>query len=186
MDYRLSVDRQHVLEGLRRLKTRRRKLARRETAIFGFDGSYLTIESDDTVVLAHAVGAWPGNAYVSPLFVRALAAALPTADPIIATCDGDRLRFGTTAMICKWRPVSDTLLDLPPARDWIQALAIRYTRSRGQIIREGLALEVREAERKLDALVARAAKMLVPLGVPPGDVHDLVERRLETRYGARK
>ena len=70
MDYRLSVDRQHILEGLRRLKTRRRKLAGRETAIFGFDGSYLTIESDDTVVLAHAVGAWPGNAYVSPLFVR--------------------------------------------------------------------------------------------------------------------
>ena len=49
------------------------------------------------------------------------------------------------------------LLDLPATRDWIQALAIRYTRSRGQIIREGLALEVREAERKLDALVARAA-----------------------------
>ncbi len=62
------------------------------------------------------------------------------------------------------------LLDLPATRDWIQALAIRYTRSRGQIIREGLALEVREAERKLDALVARAARLPVPLGGPPGDV----------------
>jgi len=183
MDYRLSVDRQHVLEGLRRLRTRRRKVGRRETAIFGFDGSYLTIESDNRVVLAHATGAWPGNAYVTPLFVRALAAAPPAADPIVATCDGERLRFGATTVNCRWRPVSDTLLNLPPARDWIQALAIRYTRSRGQIIREGLAPEVREAERKLDALVARAARLLVPLGVPPGDVHDLVEQRLEKRYG---
>jgi hypothetical protein len=185
MDCRLSVDRQHILEGLRRLKTRRCKLARRETAVFGFDRSYLTIESDDTVILARAVGAWPGNAYVSPLFVRALAAAPPAGDPIIATCNSEHLRVGTTTVVCKWRPVSTLLLDVPPGRDWIQALAIRYVRSRGQIIREGLAVEVREAERKLDALVARAARLLVPLGVPPGDVHDPVERRLEERYGAR-
>ena len=65
MDYRLSVDRDHLLQGLRMFKKAPRKAQQRDRAILGFDGRYLTVEAHEKVFLAHAVGAWPGNASVS-------------------------------------------------------------------------------------------------------------------------
>lgn len=46
----------------------------------------------------------------------------------------------------------------------------------------GLDKDVRAAEKKLDALVARVAKSLAPLGVTGEDVHALIERRLVERW----
>ena len=186
MDYRLFVDRQQLLEGLRHLKTRRRKFDRGDRAIFGFDGICLTIEADDALIFARAFGAWPGNAYTSPNFVQALARAAPASDPLIARCDGEHLHVGVATTACRWRPVSATPQQLPATRDWIQSLSIRYMLPRGQIIREGLVVEIAEAEERLDKLVAKAGTLLMPFGVHPSELHELVERKLMARYGNQK
>jgi hypothetical protein len=57
---------------------------------------------------------------------------------------------------------------------------------RGRIVAEGLGSEVKAAERKLNALVRRVARCFAPFGVTAPDLHDLVERRLEERYGLRR
>src|SRR5205809_1137799 len=77
MDYRLAVDRRHVVLALRLFERRLRRLKGNERAILGFDGSYFTIEARDTTAIAQAVGAWPGNANVSASLLVALCAAPP-------------------------------------------------------------------------------------------------------------
>jgi hypothetical protein len=186
MDYRLSVDRQHLLQGLRIFKKAPRKAQQRDRAILGFDGRYLTVEAHDKVFLAHAVGAWPGNASVSATLVHALVDNLPAGDPLIVTCDGEHVTFGPVKVGCRWQPLSSSLLEVPARREWIESLALKYTLPRGRIIAEGLGSEVAAAERKLDALIRRAAKSLAPFGVTTVDVQDLVERRLQERSLARR
>ena len=57
MDYRLRVDRQHLLRGLEIFQRSLRKVSRPEGAILGFDGRYLTIEARNVAVLAHEMRA---------------------------------------------------------------------------------------------------------------------------------
>ena len=182
MDYRLSVDRAHLVQGLRRLGKAARK-QKRVRAIIGFDGSYLTVEVGNFAFLAQATGAWPGNAEVAPAVVFALAEVPPIEDPVIVTCDGEHLHFGPIKAECKWQPVSTALLMQPRQAEWHEALALKYTLPRGRIIAEGRGAEIRVAERKLAATVRRVAKALAPMGVTVADVELLVDRRLAERYG---
>lgn len=46
---------------------------------------------------------------------------------------------------------------------------------------EGLAKEVEQAEHKLALLVAKVAKLLIPLGVTIADIRSLVETRFKER-----
>lgn len=182
MDYRLSVDRQHVLQGLKLRKKAVRRVHRSDRAILSFDGSYLAVEANEATFAAHAIGVWPGNAIVSATLVDALAAAPPGADPIIVTCDGTHLQFGPLKVACKWQPVSAIVLERPRQPEWIEALALKYTLPRARINAEGRGSEVRAAERKLATLVRRVARSLAPIGVSVADVEALVERRLAERY----
>ena len=184
MDYRLAVDRQHLVQGLKLVGKGVRRVQRASRAIVGFDGKYLTMEAGSVTFLAQAVGAWPGNAIVSATLVHALAAAPPVDDPVIVACDGAQLHFGPLKVACQWQPVSNSLLAVPVRREWIESLALKYTLPGGRIVAEGLGSEVRAAEQKLSALVKRVAKSLAPFGVAVGDVQALVERRLEERYAA--
>ncbi len=185
MDYRLAVDRRHVVLALRAFGPRLRRLKGHERAILGFDGSYFTIEARDTFAIARAVGAWPGNANVSASLLVALCAAPPAEDSIVVTRDGEHLQFGPVKLSCHWQPVSRQLLKLPPAADWIRGLALSYTQPRGVLVQQGLVREVEASKRKLSTVVAKAAKSLAPLGITEGDVQAFVERRLEEQYVGR-
>ena len=185
MDYRLSVDRGHLIQGLKLVKKTVRRVRRAGPATIGFDGTYLTVEANVVTFLAHAVGAWPGNAIVNDSLVHALAAVPPVDDPVIVTCDGEQLHFGPLKVTCKWQPVSSSLLAVPVQREWIESLALKYTLPRGRIIAQGLGAELNAAERRLATLIRRVAKSLAPLGVTVSDVEALVDRRLAERYAGR-
>ena len=137
MDYRLSVDRQHLLQGLRLLGRSSRHTQKGARATVGFDGSYLTVDVGNIAFVAHATGAWPGNAIVAPSVVYALAKVPPPADPVIVTCDGERLQIGPVKVACKWQPVSSSLLTHPSQPEWLEGIALKYTMPRGRIIAEG-------------------------------------------------
>ena len=182
MDYRLSVDRRHVLQGLKLRKKTVRKVQRTDGAILSFDGSFLAVEGNHATFVADAIGAWPGNAIVPATLVDALAAAPPEDDPITVSCDGVYLRFGPLKLACKSQPVSAIVLERAPQPEWIEALALKYALPRARINAEGRGSEVDAAERKLRKLVRRIAKSLGPMGVSLADVEMLVERRLAERY----
>ena len=182
MDYRLAVDRQHVLQGLKLVRKTVQRVHKSDRALVGFDGGWLTVEAGAVTFVAQATGAWPGNAIVSATLVRALATVPPTEDPIIVTCDGEHLRFGALKVVCKWQPVSSMVLARSRQPEWFEAIALKYTLPRARIIAEGRGAEVSAAERKLIALVRRVAKSLAPMGVTTADIEALVERRLAERY----
>ena len=116
MDYRLSVDRKHLLSGLKMFRGPLRKLRGSDTAILGYDGQYFTIEGRGVMVLAQAFGAWPGNARINGSLIAAFVKIPPAGDPIIVTCDGEHVHFGPAKVGCAWQPVSKTLLGLPRQR----------------------------------------------------------------------
>jgi hypothetical protein len=182
-DHELSVDAGHVIQGLQAFRVPR-KVRSRDRATLGFDGTYLTVEAFDQMFVARATGAWPGNAHVSSMLVRALIEVPPAGDPLIVRCDGERVCIGTLRVDCRWQPVSEPLTGMSAVRDWVASLSLAYSKPRGRIVTDGLAQEVADAERKLAALVARVAKSLAPLGVTADDVRALVQRRLEERYVA--
>lgn len=182
MTYELSVDRSHLERALCIFGKQLRKVKASERAILGFDGKYLTIECRHVVAHAQGSGTWPGNAYVSASLINALAVSPFARDRVTVSCDGVNLQFGPVKLGCRWQPVSSQLQDLPGVQDWMRGLAISYLMPRGQVVADGLAREVEEAEQKLAALVNRAAKTLAPLGISVADVEALVVRRLEERY----
>jgi hypothetical protein len=184
MAYHLSVDRGHVLQGLKLLRKPKTMRRRHDAAIVGFDGSFVTVEVAGVMFLARATGTWPGNAVVSDTLFQALAAAPPSGDPIMVTCDGEHLGFGPLKVVCKWQPISSVVLARPRQSEWVEAIALKYTLPRGRIFVAGRSSEVKAAEKKLAALIARVAKSLAPLGVTAADIETLVERRLEERYTA--
>ena len=183
MEYQLSVDRNHLLEGLKRFRIPR-KIRRSQKAVLGFDGKFFSIEALNCIFVARASGKWPGNACVSAQFVCALALGLPAGDPVNVVCDGEHLRLGTLTIPCTWQPVSETLLDAPAAPDWIESLSLKYRASRGHIAVKRLAPEIAKAERKLATLITKVAKSLAPLGVTEKDIQALIEDRLTERYAA--
>lgn len=184
MEYQLTVDRYDLSEGLKHFEIRR-KVRPSQKAILGFDGRFFSMEALDRVIVAKAEGTWPGIAYVSATFVVALARVPLAVDSVVVTCDGERLRLGPLTVSCTWQPVSHTLLKLPAAPDWVEALSLKYRARRSQILTDGYEFDIENAERKLTKLIIRVAKPLAPLGVTEQDIRSLIEGRLAERYAGR-
>lgn len=182
MNYRLSIDRGHLLQGLRLFNKAMRRKHMADRAVFGFSGSYLTVDACEQAFVAQAFGVWPGKAIVSASTLFAMAQVPPDGDPIIVTCDGENFQIGTLKIPCKWQPVSMAILSHPARAEWIDALAMRYQIPRGHLIVERYGPELKQAERKLAALIRRVAKALEPLGVTTADIESLVERRMGERF----
>jgi hypothetical protein len=117
VDYRLSVNRSHLVQGLAMVRKTVRRTRRAGHFTVGFDGTYLTIEVGSVGFVAQAVGAWPGNAVVGDSLVHALARFPPVDDPVIVACDGRHLSFGPIKVACRWQPISSALLAMPARRD---------------------------------------------------------------------
>jgi hypothetical protein len=194
MQYELRVNQNDLLEGLNRFEPRNSRELRKLQKVLGkirgkpmaelaFDGKFFSIEALDRVAVVKAEGEWPGIATVSASVVVAFATAPPPAgDPVIVTCDGEHLRFGSLTVGCTWQSVAHTLLQLPAAPDWIEALSLKYRSTRAQILAGGYERDIQKAERKLDKLIKKVVESLSPLGISEQDIQLLVERRLTERY----
>ena len=180
MGYGLAVDRRELISGLRRFI--RAEVWPSQKAVIGFDGRFFSIKAANRVIVAHANGTWPGLAYVRPNAIVAMALAPPEGEPVQVSCDGKRLKFGSFTVMCAWQPVSVTLLSLPGAPDWLEALSREYRASRTQSLLDGSSdYRVIKSEQQLARLVSRAAKPLAALGITENDIRSLIEKRLALR-----
>jgi hypothetical protein len=181
MAYRLAVDRRELVSGLRRFI--RAEVWPSQKAVIGFDGRFFSIKAANRVIVAHAHGTWPGLAFVRSNAIVAMALAPPDGEPVRVSCDGKRLRFGSFSVVCAWQPISITLLSLPGAPDWLEALSREYRAPRSQPCTDGgTDLRVIKSEQQLARLVSRAAKTLAALGITEQDIRSLIESRLAQRH----
>ena len=185
MTYQLSVNGNDLRNGLKYFKSRR-KIRSYEKAVLAFDGHFFSIEALDKTIAAHAEGVWPGIAYVSASVILAFATAPPTEDPILLSCDGEHLRFGSLKVGCEWQPVSHTLMKIKAAPDWVDALSLKYRAKRAQLISGKHLASIAAAEKTLTKLIKECAKKLSPLGISDKDIRLLIEDRLEKRYADKK
>jgi hypothetical protein len=179
MAYDLAVDRRELVNGLRRFI--RADVWPSQKAAVAFDGRFFSIKAANRVIVAHAQGTWPGLAYVRANVVIAMAMAPPEGEPVRVSCDGKRLRFGSFAVMCAWQPISATLLSLPAAPDWVEALSREYHACRAQATLGGNPPDRLRSEQQLARLVSRAARPLAALGITEEDIRSLIQRRLAQR-----
>jgi len=179
MTYALAVDRRELISGLRRFI--RAEVWPSQKAVVAFDGRFFSIRAANRVIVAHAQGIWPGAAYVRANVIVAMALAPPEGEPVRVSCDGKRLRFGSFAVICAWQPVSATLLSLPAAPDWLEALSREYRAGRRGLNGDAKTANGVRTEQELAKLIARAAKPLAALGITEADIRLLIEQRLSQR-----
>lgn len=178
----LSIDGAQLRYQLRVIARCLSKLKSHERAVIGFDGASVTIEVRETVCFVQAIGTWAGTARVPATLVAALAASPPAGDRIEVAWDRQHLRLGPLKVEAEWIPISTGLQRTPAAPDWLRGIALRYGKSRGELMREGLVPEVTAAERKLAQLIRRTAKSLASIGVSEDDVRKLVLGRLSERF----
>lgn len=181
MNYQLSINGNDLRNGLVHFKTRR-KIKSHEKAILAFDGQYLSIESLDKVLVAGADGTWPGIAYITAGVIVAFASAPPAGDSVLLSCNGERVRFGSLTVGCKWQPVSQTLMRVEAVPDWVEAISLKYRAHRSTMISGKHKAVISEAETKLTKLIGQVAKKLAPVGITEDDLRSLVEQRLAERY----
>ena len=182
MDYELLVDGQHLREGAKIFKLRR-KVRSSDKATVGFADGYAVISALERGFVARATGLWPGIAQTSAAVWIALGKLPPTGDEIHICYSDGRLKIGNITMHATWLPVSATLLAAPAAPDWVSALSLKYRVPPPEAVALGYTGQIAEAERKLSLLLARTAKSLSALGITEEDLHTLVRRRLMERWG---
>lgn len=185
MNADLKISGYDLRSGLKKIRFPR-KIKPSQKAILAFDGRFFSLEGLDCTVVTNAEGVWPGVAEVGAQVLFALAKFPPVEELVAVHCDGEKVRIGPLTVGCKWQSVSHTLLKLPAAPDWVEALSLKYRASRAQILADKLEFDIEMAERKLRTLIKRVAKSLAPLGVTQDDVRLLIEQRLTARYVGNK
>lgn len=185
MTYQLSVSGSDLRIGLVHFKTRR-KIKPSERAVLAFDGRYFSIEALDKVLVANAEGIWPGIAYVTASVIVALASVPPADEIVQLSCDGERVRFGSLTVGCKWQPVSNTLIRAKAIPDWVEALSLKYRAHRSMMVSGRNKAAIAAAESELTKLLKQVAKKLAPVGITESDLRQLVESRLAERYAGQQ
>lgn len=186
MDYELLVDGHHLREGAKLFDSRfkvRGGHHGNSKATVAFANGFVLVNALDRGFVARATGLWPGIARTSASLWVALAKVPVLGDEIrIRFVDG-RLKIGPMAMEADWLPVSQSLLTLAGAPDWIGGLALKYRVPPPGAKGRAYAVEIANAERNLSQLIDRAVKPLLPFGVTADDIGALVQRRLKERWG---
>jgi len=182
MEYELLVDGNHLREGLRIFKLRR-KLRATDKATVAYADGFVIINALDRGFVARAAGLWPGIAQAGASMVMALARVPPIGDEIRVRFAEGKLRIGSVGVAAQWMPASSALLDVPAAPDWAGALSLKFRVPPPEAVARGYTSQIAEAERKLGLLLARVTRLLSPLGVTEDDLRTLVERRISERWG---
>lgn len=167
--WHLSVNRAAFAKALK-LVGRAAKAVRSSAAILTFDEGLLTIDVSGNVNQIPATGDWPSEVRLPGGALERLAKALPDENPLQLKVEGERLFMARFSVNCEWRvlsrPAATPVPELiPPDADPFEILMIRLRCSDDEIDAAGATKLVAEAEGKIAATCAAAARILAGYGV---------------------
>lgn len=170
-----------LVEFKRAVKVFTPKLLKLGRALLAFDGTFLSIESGDVTAVMRASGEWHGQAMFSAEILRAVATVPPAQNPVpIAYADGHLLVSGMT-IPCRWRPISQALIEDLENPSLVDLLALERTLSRIELKGSALGRRIAGAVREAGQRIARAAAQLAELEVTADEIRCLVEARIAGR-----
>lgn len=190
--YELEVSRADLIQALKIIA---RVVAKSPVeASFRFESGCLSIEAGETTADAPANGTWPLPIFVGATWIRRLARRMPSGDPIHLRVEAGRLYANRYSEPCAWTPLDRSEnLELPEIAE--EGLILEATRILKPLLisleaLESLVAEVRARgpaewrpeDKQMIALVAKAWKLLAPLGVETSDIRRLVDKAVRDAW----
>jgi hypothetical protein len=160
-----------------------------EWANIDFDGQKLMMRLGETEQRIPAAGSWPGVRHFRSRFARALAARPLLNDPLELSVEDDRLTVGTFSFPCSLEPVvhsddeshedqiaeaAHILKKLHVSRDTIAALVANADPQYARLWSDGY-------DGMMDR-IAKAWKILGPLGVDPREIRRAIEESVRHAF----
>lgn len=176
MEHALEVDRLEFLDGLRLAKKGKALGA----AVLSYEKGMLKVQFSRFYFKAHAFGQWYGEARTSAPFFKGLAQRPPRGDgPLRVVYENGEMAIGTASTRCKWIAIEPPTIELVPDASMVEILTVAARHSPQQIGQSGLAELVADTEKRRDALLAKAATILEPLGIEDDDLRRCLQDVLE-------
>lgn len=183
--HELEVSRADLISHLKFLSKAMGKSAR--TVTIRFQAGMLVIEAGESTVEVFARGDWPTAIMGDALWVRVLAKKMPAGDPIRLHVQDGRLYANAFAVRCAFTLEGLPTVPEPPEPDEkrliVEAAEILKPLRLSQKDVDTMVAEARARgnvtwfhhDKKMIAIVARAWKLLAPLGVETGDIRRFVD-----------
>jgi len=176
----LFVNRAEFREALRFIKQYLPPKRKKVDIYLAYEAGKLVVQIGPLAATAEAQGTWEGVARCSPLVVLALLQGLPDMEQIPVQVEhGNRLRVGHLTFECEWDTSPDRPIQLPLNATLSTVLSLPYRYSQDEIDRAGLTFVLRDAEKKRNTALNKAAEALKPLDISRDEVFAWVERRLK-------
>lgn len=182
MSFSVQVARADLVAALKTLaKFVKRKQA--SEAVLSLSEGMLAIDLPGGAAFAPAEGTWPGTVRIPGQFLLLLSRAVPTDDPVPVSVREGRLWIARLSVACAVaKDEQKKIIELPLDAPLHAILHVRQVHSNDEIARSGLTPLVRQAEERLDTLIARASEVLGPLAVDGDDLRGLVEECIRRKY----
>jgi len=177
--YRLEVDATEFRAVLKRLKRFARGM-RDKSVRLSYTGGNLALAAPGITITIPAEGRWPKTVRVTAkLLIMLIKVPPPGDDPVVLSFDGERLSIADCSMGASIDKDSRPRVDVLPSRRLCDLLRMGARWSYQDLRKEGFMKEVRKAQDRRDLLLARAAKILSPLGIEEKDLRELLDQKLK-------
>jgi len=156
-----------------------------------FDGSMLMVRLGDSEQQIPAAGSWPSPVHIRSRFVRALAFRPILQNPLELSTENDRLTVGNFSVPCSAEPIED----VGPSPNDERIAEAAHILKKLRVSREKIAELVAQADPEYASLwsngyepmidrVAKAWKILAPLGVDPRAIRQAIEESVRHAFTA--
>lgn len=179
MNASVTIKRKVFLEALRQIV----KLGGRRkdgVAVIYREGGELCIEALGVGVCVPFEGSWQGGARISLRFMHALSRVPPAQDPVPISMRGGKLFIGTTGIPCEWQDILPApTVEIPINASLLDILVLRSRYREPVLINSGILANIAAAEAEVNGLLAKAARILEPVGITQADLWAIVRYRIK-------
>lgn len=150
-------------------------------AMLSFNDGFLSIESDDKIIVMRATGEWNGKAQFSQNTIKALALVPPNINPVIISYADERISIATMKVGCDWETLSKGMLDKLNNPNPIDIFAMWRTQPAVELRSKGIDKQHKQAQEKMMKITASASKKLEEFEITQQDLLNLIEAKVKAK-----
>lgn len=150
-------------------------------AMLSFTDGFLSIESDDKIMVVRATGEWNGKAQFSQSTIKALALVPPNASPVIVSYADGKISIATMRVSCDWEALSQGMIDKLTNPNLLDIFAMWRTQPADELRTHGIDKQHKLAQEKMMKVTASASKKLEEFEVTQQELINLIEAKVKAR-----
>lgn len=153
-------------------------------AMLSFNDGFLSIESDDKIIVVRATGEWNGKAQFSQSTIKALALVPPNVNPVIISYAEERISIATMTVSCDWESASKALIDKLTNPSMLDIFAMWRTQPAVELRAQGIDKQHKLAQEKMMKVTASASKKLEEFEITQQDLLNLIEAKVKAKISS--